>query len=84
MTDYVARDVLMSLAEVRTRERRYIALQPDEIHLRSPHLPVMQTPSGWWISKNIGRDQLMGALRELCRISELDFGVDVKFSLKRA
>lgn len=80
----VAPEALVSLATVRTRGRRFISLKPHDIHPFSPHLPVMQTESGWWISKNISTDQLKLALRELCKVSDLSFGKDLKFPLELA
>lgn len=79
----VAPEALVSLATVRTRGRRFISLNPNDIHPFSPHLPVTQTGSGWWISKNISTDQLKLALRELCKVSGLSFGKDIKFPLER-
>lgn len=81
MTD-VAPEALVSLAEVRTRGRRLISLEPRGIHLNSPHLPVMQTASGWWISSNISQVQLRQALRTLCEVSRLTFRRDVKFAMR--
>jgi len=79
----VAPEALVSLSKVRTRGRRFISMAPHDIHPFSPHLPVMRTESGWWISKNISKDQLKLALRELCEVSELSFGRDLKFPLER-
>jgi len=79
----VAPEALVSLATVRTRGRRFISLNPIDIHPFSAHLPVMQTESGWWISKNISTDQLKLALRALCKASDLSFGKDLKFPLER-
>lgn len=82
MTEFVAPEVLVSLATIHTRGRRLISLKPNEIHPYSPHLPVMKTKSGWWISKNISQDQLRQALRTLCKVSGLSFGKDLKFPLQ--
>lgn len=82
MTAFVAPEALVSLATIHTRGRRLISLKPNEIHPHSPHLPVMQTKSGWWISKNISQDQLRQALRTLCKVSGLSFGKDLKFPLQ--
>lgn len=79
----VAPEALVSLALIRTRGRRLISLEPRDIHPNSPHLPVMRTESGWWISKNISKDQLKLALRALCKVSGLSFGKDLKFPLRR-
>lgn len=52
----VAPEALASLSEIRTRGRRLVAMNPCHIHPYSPHLPVLQTDAGWWISKNISQD----------------------------
>ena len=83
MTADVAPEALDSLAKRRspTGARRYVAREPGMVHLNSPRLPVARTTSGWWISKNISRENLIGALRALCEVSELSFGKDLKFPL---
>jgi hypothetical protein len=43
----------------------------------------MKTASGWWISKNIGQEDLKRALWALCQASNLTFGLDVTFSTAR-
>jgi hypothetical protein len=78
----VAPEVLVSLAAIRTRGRRFVSLVPRGIHPHSPHLPVLQTASGWWISNNISQDQLKQALRSLCDVSGLNFGKDLKFPVR--
>lgn len=78
----VAPEELVKLAEIRTLRRRFVSREPRDIHRHSPHLPVMQTTSGWWISKNISQDQLKQALRTLCNVSGLSFGKDLKFPLQ--
>ncbi|SDX86296.1 hypothetical protein [Roseicitreum antarcticum] len=78
----VAPENLVSLAGIRTRGRRLISLEPRGIHPYSPHLPVQLTASGWWISKNISKDQLRSALRTVCEISGLTFGKDLRFPFR--
>ena len=78
----VAPENLVSLAGIRTRGRRFISLEPHGIHPYSPHLPVLQTASGWWISKNISQDQLKLALRAICDVSGLRFGEDLRFPIQ--
>lgn len=78
----VAPENLVSLAGSRTRGRRLISLEPHGIHPYSPHLPVLQTASGWWISKNISQDQLKLALRTICDVSGLSFGEDLRFPVQ--
>lgn len=75
----VAPEELVKLAAIRTRGRRFVSREPRDIHPHSPHLPVMQTESGWWISNNISQDQLKQALRTLCKVSGLNFGNDLMF-----
>lgn len=84
MTAEVAPEVLVALAKQRARKRRYIARTREEVHPGNQHLPAMKTASGWWISKNIGREDLIRTLRALCRTSGLDFGEDLRFRLRRA
>lgn len=79
----VAPEELVKLAAIRTRGRRFVAREPRDIHPHSPHLPVMQTTSGWWISKNISQLQLTQTLRTLSKESGLSFGKDVKFPLRQ-
>ncbi|TVR80056.1 MAG: hypothetical protein EA405_11745 [Rhodospirillales bacterium] len=82
MTAEVAPEALDRLSEVSARTRRFVARRPEAVHPGNHRLPVMQTASGWWISKNIGQEDLMRALRALCRAAGLSFGADVKFSLR--
>jgi len=82
MAAEVAPEALDRLSEVSARTRRFIARRPEAIHPGNHRLPVMQTASGWWISKNIGQEDLNRALRALCRAAGLRFGADAKFSLR--
>lgn len=82
MTAEVAPEALDRLSEVRARTRRFVARSPENVHPGNHRLPVMQTASGWWISKNIGQEDLNRALRALCRAAGLRFGADAKFSLR--
>lgn len=77
----IAPEALVSLSEIQTPGRRFVAMDPRHIHRRSPHLPVLKTDAGWWISKNISKDQLKLALRKTCEVSGLTFGKDIKFPL---
>ena len=79
----VAPEELVKLAAIRTRGRRFVSREARDIHPHSPHLPVMQTTSGWWISKNISQPQLKQALRTLSKESGLSFGKDIKFPLRQ-
>lgn len=79
LTNELAPEAIEALADMRAHSRRYVAKKPEAIHPGSPGLPVKLTSSGWWISKNIGQDDLKRAMKALCRASGLKFGVDVSF-----
>lgn len=84
LTDHVAPEALDVLAEVRMRTRRYISRNRNLVHSDNGRLPVHQTKSGWWISKNIGHRDLERALRALASTCGLIYGVDVIFPTVRA
>jgi hypothetical protein len=73
----VAPEALDKLSEVRARTRRYVARSPEAIHPRYPGLPVIQAASGWWISRNIGQEDLKRSLHALSDAAGLTFGRDV-------
>jgi len=79
MTAKVAPEALDKLAGMSARRRRFVARNPEAIHPGNRHLPITRTASGWWISKNIGQEDLKRALRALCDAAGLTFGADVKF-----
>lgn len=80
LMDKVAPDALERLASRRSSwARRYISRDPNGVHIASPHLPVIRTKSDWWLSANVGSDQILHALRTLCEVSGLEFGKDVIF-----
>ncbi len=79
LTAYVAPEALDVLASKRANKRRYVSRSSETIHPGRPDLAVMRTTSGWWISKNIGQDDLKRALRTLSQAAGLNFGRDVKF-----
>lgn len=79
LTASVAPEALEDLANMSARSRRYVARKPEAIHPGNSKLPTMRTASGWWISKNIGQEDLRRALKALCSASSLRFGTDVKF-----
>jgi len=67
------------LADMKARSRRYVSRRKEDIHPRRPDLPVMRTQSGWWISKNVGCDQVKKALQALAEATGLGFGTDIRF-----
>ncbi|MGJ8585144.1 MAG: hypothetical protein ACSHXD_13685 [Marinosulfonomonas sp.] len=82
LTNEVAPEALEILANMRARKRRFISRTADAIHPGKPTLPVEQTASGWWISKNVGQEDLIRALNALCDASGLKFGEDIKFPVE--
>lgn len=79
LTAEIAPEALERLADMSARSRRYVARKPEAIHPGNKKLPTKRTSSGWWISKNIGQEDLVRALQALCLASGLRFGTDVKF-----
>lgn len=79
LTAEVAPEALDRLAATCARKRRFVARTPEAIHPGRRDLAVVQTSSGWWISKNIGQEDLKRALRALTQAAGLRFGEDVKF-----
>ena len=75
----VAPDALKTLATHRSRKRRFVARNRDDIHPGRSDLRVLQSSSGWWISGNIGLEDLKRALRELTDVAGLTFGQDMVF-----
>ena len=75
----VAPDALEILAKRKSRKRRFIARDRHNIHPGRSDLRVIRTSSGWWMSGNIGSDDLKRALRELATAAGLAFGRDVVF-----
>jgi hypothetical protein len=79
LTAHVAPEALDRLASMRASKRRFVARNPEKIHPGRPDLAVIRTASGWWISKNIGQEDLKRALQALAQAAGLSFGEDVKF-----
>lgn len=68
------------LSQMKARTRRYVAREREQVHAGRRDLPVLQTRSGWWVSANIGRPDLVRSFRALCRASGLRYGHDIQFS----
>ena len=75
----VAPEALENLATHRSRKRRFVTRNRDEVHPGRSDLRVLRTSSGWWISGNIGREDLKRTLRELTAVAGLTFGQDLVF-----
>lgn len=82
LTSEVAPEALETLTTMRARTRRYAAPRPELIHSGRRDLAVLRTKSGWWISKNIGKEDLMRGLRALALASGLTYGSDLSFRLR--
>lgn len=67
------------LSQMMARTRHYVAREREQVHAGRRDLPVLQTRSGWWVSANIGRPDLVRSLRALCRASGLRYGHDIQF-----
>ena len=79
LVENVAPEAVYKLATMRANKRRFVARTREAIHPARSDLPVMQTSSGWWISKNIGQEDLKRALKALADATGLKFGYDIKF-----
>ena len=71
--------VLERLEQCRSRKRGYIAHLRSDIHPGRPDLPTLKTNSGWWVSANVGTDDIIRNLEALCRAGDLEFGTDIRF-----
>jgi hypothetical protein len=81
MTEIAAPEVLVRMSEIQTTRRRFIGRTREAVHLGNKRLPVMLTASGWWISRNIGQEDLKRAMRALCSTAQLSFDRDFKFQM---
>ncbi len=78
--DDLCPEALIELAKVRpSNARRYIARERQNVHTYCDYLPVLQTKSGWWVSKNVSRNQVVSAIKALSRAAGLEFGKDICF-----
>ena len=71
--------VIERLSAMKAEVRRYVSQAPQDIHGGRTDLPTLQARSGWWVSANIGAEDLKRGLRALCRAGDLDYGSDVRF-----
>lgn len=72
---------LERLASMKARTRRFVSRTRDAIHPGRPDLSVMRTRSGWWVSANVGTDDIVRALKSLADAAGLTFGDDIRFPL---
>lgn len=76
---YVAPEALEELSCRRARKRRFVARRWEALHPGRPDLGVLRTTSGWWISSNIGKEDLIRTIKELADSAGLQFNRDVRF-----
>jgi hypothetical protein len=78
--EYVAPEAVAHLARMRARTRAYVARTSTSVHAGRTDLPTRKTSSGWYVSENIGRKDLIRALKALCHAADLDYGRDIRFT----
>jgi len=65
------------LARAKTKSRRIIAKNPEDLYLRKPHLArkfAQRLDGPWWYDSNLSRQQCELRLRKACDIAGLTFG----------
>lgn len=77
--EYVAPEAVVHFAQMRARTRAYVARTSTSVHAGRTDLPTRKTSSGWYVSENIGRKDLIRALKALCNAADLDYGCDIRF-----
>lgn len=73
----VAPDVVHDFAQCRARTRHYVSRTPVGVHGGRSDLPTRKTKSGWYVSENIGRRDLVRGLKALCSAAKLQYGLDL-------
>ena len=69
---------------IRSAKRGFVSREKNAIHPGRPDLPLHRTRSGWWISANIGEEDLQRALKRTCEANDLVYGRDIRFLGKYA
>jgi hypothetical protein len=72
-------EAVEKVAPMRSRKRGYVSREKNAIHPGRPDLPIRRTQSGWWISANIGEEDLKRALKVTCTANDLVYGHDIRF-----
>jgi hypothetical protein len=67
------------LSKEHAAKRAFVSREKDTIHPGRPDLPLRKTRSGWWISANIGTEDLERALKRTCSANDLVYGHDIRF-----
>lgn len=76
---YLDPAVIERLSGMKAYTRCYVARALEDIHDGRTDLPTLRARSGWWVSANIGTEDLKRGLRALCEAGGLDYGCDVRF-----
>ena len=71
--------ILERLARDKARTRRYVARAQADIHPGRPDLSTLKTRSGWWVSSNVGTEDVKRFLEALCAAASLKVGADIRF-----
>ncbi len=67
------------------RSRNHIARSPEEIYPARPDLArAAEIAPGWLVGLNIANREKIRIIREACRVTGLQFGVDVKVDMPNA
>lgn len=75
----VAPDAVERLSKRRARKRAFVAKDRNAVHPGRPELPTLPSRTGWWVSANVGTEDLQRALRALCEASNLEYDTDIRF-----
>ena len=72
---------LERLAQERTRSRKIIALRPEQLYFRNPHLAkdfAQRLTGPWWVDLNLSRAQVEQRLSVACGVAGLSFERDLQ------
>jgi hypothetical protein len=72
-------EAVEKLSTMRSTKRGFVSREKNAIHPGRPDLPLRRTRSGWWISANIGTEDLERALRRTREANDLVYCRDIRF-----
>jgi hypothetical protein len=72
-------EAVEKLSTMRSTKRGFVSREKNAIHPGRPDLPLRRTRSGWWISANIGTEDLERALWRTCEANDLVYCRDIRF-----
>ncbi len=82
LIDDIDPSVLERLALMRSHKRRYVARAKSSIHPGRPDLKTLKSKSEWWVSTNVGEEDVTRGLKALCHAGQLKFGSDICFPVR--